>query len=80
MVGHTREPRRLVVADFSRAFQPEYNDDEMRLGELAYPPNSRKRMLRSEASCGFWFHSEVSNIAPAPPKVPRRPRDSPGEG
>ncbi len=39
---HTKEPRRTVVADFNHAFLPEYDNNEIRLSEPAYPPNYRR--------------------------------------
>ncbi|KAK3364646.1 hypothetical protein B0T25DRAFT_493571 [Lasiosphaeria hispida] len=50
-----------VTANFN-PFLPLQDDDELRLSELAYPPNCRSWRLASEADASNWFHHEVSNI------------------
>ncbi|GAB1320242.1 hypothetical protein MFIFM68171_10452 [Madurella fahalii] len=50
-----------VTAKFD-SFQPLQYDDELRLSELAYPPNRRSWRLASDADAGNWFHHEISNI------------------
>ncbi|KAK3938580.1 hypothetical protein QBC46DRAFT_365378 [Diplogelasinospora grovesii] len=50
-----------VTANFN-PFLPLQEDDELRLSELAYPPNCRSWRLASEADAGNWFHHEVSNV------------------
>lgn len=51
-----------VIADFDTPFLPAYDDENLRLAELAYPPNSRQHRLYSEQDAITWFHSEISNI------------------
>ncbi|OAA63632.1 hypothetical protein SPI_03795 [Niveomyces insectorum RCEF 264] len=50
-----------VLANFD-AFIPESDDDLLRFGEVAYPPNKRHYKLYSESDGIDWFHSEISNV------------------
>jgi hypothetical protein len=50
-----------VTANFD-PFLPLQEDDELRLNELAHPPNRRSWRLASKADAGNWFHHEVSNV------------------
>lgn len=37
-------------------------DDDIQKSTLAYPSNVRRWRPATEADCGLWFHTEVSNI------------------
>ncbi len=54
--------RYIVKADFDGPFLPEYDDDQIRFDQPAYPTNYRKWRLASEKDGHLWFHTEVSNI------------------
>lgn len=51
-----------ISADYDRAFLEVYEDDELRMQELAYPPNYRKWRMAYEEDGINWFHTEVSNV------------------
>lgn len=52
----------LTEADFSTAFLPQYQDDDLRYSEDAAPPNQRIWRMESEADCELWWHTEISNV------------------
>jgi len=51
-----------VGATYHEAFLDMYEDDDLRLQELAYPPNYRAWRLAYEEDGINWFHSEISNV------------------
>lgn len=58
---HTSQTPTGTIADFS-AFLDEFEDDDLRFNEPAYPPNFRNWRFSSEEDGVNWFHTEVSNI------------------
>ena len=51
-----------VSADYDDAFLELYEDEELRMQELAYPPNYRTWRLAYEEDGVNWFNTEVSNV------------------
>ena len=51
------------MANYDGAFLDMYEDDELRMQELAYPPNVREWRMAYEEDGVNWFHTEVSNVA-----------------
>ncbi|KYK56285.1 hypothetical protein DCS_08255 [Drechmeria coniospora] len=52
----------LTYANFETAFLPLYDDDRVRMGTAAFPPNGRSWRMGSEADVELWFHTEISNV------------------
>ncbi|EPE04774.1 hypothetical protein F503_06323 [Ophiostoma piceae UAMH 11346] len=51
-----------VIADFDSALLPYDTDEDLRLGEEAFPPNDRSYRLYSEADGITWFTSEIDSV------------------
>lgn len=51
-----------VEANYEDAFLSMYEDDELRMQELAYPPNYRQWRMAYEEDGINYFHTEISNI------------------
>ncbi|KAK1762179.1 hypothetical protein QBC33DRAFT_601981 [Phialemonium atrogriseum] len=51
-----------MMEQFTLPFLPMLADDDIRKSTLAYPSNVRRWRPATEADCGLWFHTEVSNI------------------
>ncbi|KAI8710955.1 hypothetical protein NCS52_01524400 [Fusarium sp. LHS14.1] len=62
LVVHTQTQGLGVVGTFDRAFLGEYDDENLRLNEPAYPPNYRNWRMDTEQDAIAWFNAEVSNV------------------
>ncbi len=52
----------IILTNINGGLLPELGDDELRMTESAFPPNTRTWRLEHEEDCVAWFHAEVSNV------------------